>query len=73
MMISTILIEIYNGTSSSICLKGYGLSDIVNQPYKWTDIRIAPGEHLVVYATTQIEGAAVEKNALCTGFKLSNR
>ncbi len=66
-------IEIYNGTSSSIALKGYGLSDNVNQPYKWTfpDIRIAPGEYLVVYATTQIEGAAVEKNALCTGFKLS--
>lgn len=59
-------IEIYNASKQSVDLKGYGLSDNVKEPHKWTfpAISIAPGEYLLVYACKQ-------DAQMCSGFALS--
>ena len=66
-------IELYNGTSKSINLKGFGISDNVNRPYafEFPDITIGAGEYLVVYATSPLKEGS-DKNKLCTGFKISS-
>lgn len=66
-------IELYNGTASAISLRGFALSDNVNQPTKWTfpDIKIEPGEYLILYAA-QVPDDSTDKNHICTGFKLSS-
>lgn len=59
-------IEIYNASSQSVSLEGYGLSDNLKEPMKWRfpAVSIGPGEYLLLYACD----AAGE---LCTGFGLS--
>ncbi len=46
-------IEIYNSSSQSVQLNGYGLSDDYNEPFKWVfpDVMLEPGEFLLVWAT----------------------
>lgn len=46
-------IEIQNISSSSISLKGFGLSDDINEPYKWTfpDTTILPFDFMLVWAS----------------------
>ncbi len=46
-------IEIYNYGDHPLDIKGYGLSDSYNDPYRWTfpDITIKPGEYLLVWAS----------------------
>jgi len=46
-------IEFYNSGTSSINLKGYGLSDKIDEPFKWTfpELTIAPGKYLLVFAS----------------------
>lgn len=46
-------IELYNPTNDSINLKGYGLSDDLDQPFKWSfpDIVIEAQSFLIVYAS----------------------
>ena len=46
-------IEIYNSADKPILLKGYGLSDKEDNPFRWRlpDVTIEPGEHLVVFAS----------------------
>ncbi len=64
-------VEIYNGGSTSVNLTGYGLSDNIREPHKWTfpDISLAPGETLLVYAADPVPGSSMEQ--LSTGFGLS--
>jgi hypothetical protein len=46
-------IEIFNSSQDTLSLDGYGLTDNLTQPFKWTfpDIKIAPGEYLMVWAS----------------------
>ena len=46
-------IEIYNVSSSSVNLEGYGLSDVDSLPLKWTfpSTILGPNSHLLVYAS----------------------
>ncbi len=64
-------IELYNGAGAEIDLSGYGLSDNLKDPHKWTfpeGAKLAAGGYLLVYALkTSGETAGV----LCTGFGLS--
>ncbi len=64
-------IELYNASASTIDLSGYGLSDNVKDPHKWTfpeGTSIAPGGYLLVYAC---EYTGADDSLLCTGFGLS--
>lgn len=61
-------IEIYNNSNKTINLEGYGLSDNIKSPHKWTfpAVELGPGEYLIVYATKKtVEGAYT------TGFGIS--
>ena len=64
-------LELYNGSSKAIRLKGYGLTDNPKQSYKYTlpDVTIEPGGYLIVYFTGGSEEA--DSDPLCTGFGLS--
>ncbi|TVR45132.1 MAG: hypothetical protein EA425_18505, partial [Puniceicoccaceae bacterium] len=46
-------IELYNYGDQPVGLQGWGLSDSYSNPFKWTfpDTSIAPGEHLLVWAS----------------------
>lgn len=46
-------IEIYNSGNQAINLKGFGLSDDQDNPFRWIfpDVSIAPGEYLLVFAS----------------------
>ncbi|TVR53426.1 MAG: hypothetical protein EA425_03505, partial [Puniceicoccaceae bacterium] len=46
-------IELYNYGDQSVGLEGWGLSDSYSNPFKWTvpDTSIAPGQHLLVWAS----------------------
>ena len=46
-------IELYNGTSSIINLKGYMLSDDLNNPDRWVfpEVLIYPSDHLILFAS----------------------
>ncbi|MBX2963337.1 MAG: CotH kinase family protein [Cyclobacteriaceae bacterium] len=48
-------IELYNTSPSPVNLAGYGLSDNLSQPFKWTfpEVTIEPGEFLVVWASSK--------------------
>lgn len=62
-------IELYNQSSQTVNLAGYGLTDNPGNPAKWRfpDISLAPGEYTVVLAS----GMNVKKNFVHTNFKLS--
>ncbi len=64
-------IELYNGTSAEIDLTGYGLSDNLKDPHKWTfpeGTKLPAGGYLVVYA---LKYSGEANGQLCTGFGLS--
>ncbi|GBE30378.1 MAG TPA: T9SS type A sorting domain-containing protein [Bacteroidetes bacterium] len=46
-------VEFYNASNNTINLEGYGLSDNINNPFKWTfpSVEMEPGEFLVVFAS----------------------
>jgi len=46
-------IELYNNSSSTINIGNYGISDNVDNPYKWTfpSTNIAPGDHFTFFAS----------------------
>jgi hypothetical protein len=46
-------IEIFNKGEETVSLKGFGLSDKENDPFRWRfpDISIEPGEHLLVFVS----------------------
>lgn len=64
-------VELYNGSSRTLHLKDYGLTDNPKQSYKYTlpDVTLAPGGYLIVYFTGGSEAA--DNDPLCTGFGLS--
>ena len=64
-------VELYNGSSKTLRLKGYGLTDNPKQSYKYTlpDVSLEPGGYLLVYFTGGSEAA--DSDPLCTGFGLS--
>ena len=64
-------IELYNGGDAAVDLSGWGLSDKVKKPYKWTfpaGTTIAAGAYLVVIAD---EEDKVVKGEIHAGIKLS--
>lgn len=46
-------VELHNGGSEAVSLQGWGLSDNVTQPFKWTfgSVTIQPGQFMVVWAS----------------------
>lgn len=67
-------IEIYNSGSISAELSRYCLSDDENSPFKWTlpDIRLEPGEYLVVFASGK-DRKDVVSGEYHTNFRLSSK
>lgn len=64
-------IELYNGAPSEIDLSGYGLSDNIKEPHKWTfpeGTKLPAGGYLIVYAA---KFSGESGGLLCTGFGLS--
>lgn len=64
-------IEIYNMSGQAVNLYGYGLSDNVKKPRKWTfpSLIIENGEHLVIYCDTS--QTSKEGSYTFTNFNLS--
>ena len=65
-------IEIYFNGPEAINLEGYGLSDDVALPYKWTfpEYWIEPGDHLVIWCSDK--NRTDINNDLHTNFKISS-
>ena len=51
-------VELYNPTDQLINVKGYGLSDQLNTPFRWRfpDVDIQPKSHLLVYLSGKARG-----------------
>jgi autotransporter-associated beta strand protein len=66
-------IELYNAGSNAVSLLGWGLSDSYASPFKWTfgDVTMAPGEFLVVWASSKNRPAVTNGNQLHTSFAIS--
>lgn len=64
-------IEIYNPTENGIDLEGWGLTDEMGIPFKWTfpDIILNGGEYLLLFASDK--DRSVAGSELHTNFKLS--
>jgi len=64
-------IELYNKGAASVNLAGYGLSDDVLIPYKWTfpNVTLAPGQYLIIWASDK--NRSVAGNPLHANFKIS--
>ncbi len=64
-------IEIFNSSDEDINLKGYGLSDKENDPFRWyfPDITIQSREHLVVFASRKDSGNRSQR-PLHTNFQI---
>ena len=63
-------VELYNGSSKTVKLKDYGVSNSMKNCYRYTlpDTELAPGEYLLVYFTGGTPQS--EDNLYCTGFGL---
>lgn len=64
-------VELYNGTSRTIDLEGYGLSDKIKDCYRYkfpAGVSIEPGAYLIVYCTGG--SGAADQNVLTTDFGL---
>ncbi len=64
-------IELYNNGSNAVDLVNYGISDNVNDPFKWIfpPTAIAPGGYLIIFASSKDRHTAPY---LHTNFKLSS-
>ena len=67
-------IELYNGTKDVLQLKGYGLSNNPDEPFKYTfpETELKAGEYLLVYAGIS-DNLKVLEDDLYTGFHLSSK
>ncbi len=65
-------IEIYNYGTTAINLKGFGLSDQIDNPSKWVfpDIEIAAKEYIIVWASDK--NRVAQKDELHTNFKIKS-
>ena len=66
-------VEIWNPGAEAVDLTGWGLSDSVSNPFKWTfgDVTIQAGEFLVVWASNKNRPAVTNGNQLHTSFAIS--
>lgn len=66
-------VELYNAGPDPVSLQGWGLSDSYASPFKWVfgDVTIAPGEYLVVWASSKNRPAVTNGNQLHTSFAIS--
>ena len=66
-------IELYNRSSQTINLAGYGLTDNTGNPGKFRlpDKELAPGEYFTVLASGLANDQSIKKNYVHTTFKLS--
>lgn len=66
-------LEIWNAGAAAVDLAGWGLSDSVANPFKWTfgAVAIQPGEFLVVWASSKNRPAVTNGNQLHTSFAIS--
>lgn len=65
-------IEFYNTSSSRVDISGFGLTDNLKAPHKWTfpdGTVLGPGEYMLVYCVKDPGG--LPKNVYCTDFALS--
>lgn len=65
-------IEIYNYGTTSINLNGYGLSDQIDNAFKWTfpDIELAAKEYIIVWASSK--NRTSNKDNLHSNFKIKS-
>ena len=65
-------LEIYNPTSTTFNLQGYGLSDDAADPLKWTfpDISLAANDYLIVFASDKNRKSGPELHA---NFKIKSK
>ncbi len=65
-------IELYNAGTATISLEGYGLSDDIDDPFKWVfpDVSLPPGGFLVVFASDK--DRTTLPGRLHTNFKLKS-
>lgn len=63
-------VELYNGSSQTVQLGGWYLTDDPNEPRKWQfpSTRIAAGDYLVIYCTTSTKSG----KSLVTNFNISS-
>ena len=68
-------IELYNAGSSVVNLNGYGLSDNIDAPYKWTfpSVSIIAGARLVIFASGRNITNPEQGNLMHTNFKISRK
>ncbi len=62
-------VELYNASTQTVYLEGYGLSDDLNRPRKWqfpSGASISPGEYKVV----NLDGTNSQANGYHTNFKI---
>ena len=62
-------VELYNSSTQTVFLEGYGLSDNLNRPRKWqfpAGASIGPGEYKIIY----LDGLNSQSNGYHTNFKL---
>lgn len=66
-------VEIWNSGTEAVDLSGWGLSDSVSNPFKWTfgDVTIQAGEFLIVWASNKNRPAVTNGNALHASFAIS--
>ncbi len=66
-------VEIWNSGTEAVDLTGWGLSDSVSNPFKWTfgDVTIQAGEFLVVWASNKNRPAITNGNQLHASFAIS--
>ncbi len=65
-------IELVNRSNEAVNLKDWGLSDSISRPRKWRfpDVTIQPGEHLLVFASG-LSRSPTGSGAIHTNFRLS--
>jgi uncharacterized repeat protein (TIGR02543 family) len=65
-------IEIYNYGTTPVNLNGFGLSDQIDNPFKWTfpNIELAPKEYIIVWASDK--NRVADKDKLHTNFKIKS-
>lgn len=64
-------IELKNTTNEKVSLKGYSLSDDINEPFKWNlpEIVLSPGQIVLFYTS----GRDIKENIYHTNFKLNSK
>jgi hypothetical protein len=64
--------RIYNYGTTAVNLNGFGLSNQIDNPFKWTfpNIELAPKEYIIVWASDK--NRVADKDKLHTNFKIKS-